>query len=296
MLCSSSITMRYIGNTDEHLELLELDAEHAARLNETFPNGLRIIWNTGGRLDLRIDGSTVRIQKNQLVFLTEHYHVEVLHLESCRLVRFNRPFYCVIDRDSEVGCKGILFFGAPEVPVLSIVPEEQEKFDILWRMFSLEMASSDGLQMEMLQMMLRRMLILCTRLYKAQRSLGALQQDGVNLVREFNFLVETHFRSKHSVAEYAELLHRSPKTLSNLFAQLGHRTPLKVIQERIMLEARRLIRYSDLPMKEIADKLGFEDVQTFSRFFKTQEGVPPTDFRASGTIANSSGSPVYQGP
>jgi AraC-like DNA-binding protein len=49
-------------------------------------------------------------------------------------------------------------------------------------------------------------------------------------------------------------------------------------------------------MKEIADKLGFEDVQTFSRFFKTQEGVPPTEFRASGTIANSSGSPVYQGP
>lgn len=288
--------MHYTSTTDETLELRELDTKSSSILNETFTNGLRIIWNTGDRMDLRIDGSPVRLGRNQLVFLTEHYQVEAVHVEACRLVRFNRPFFCVIDRDSEVGCKGILFFGAPELPVLSVVPAEQEKFDILWRMFSLEMASSDGLQMEMLQMMLRRLLILCTRLYKAQCKLGSLQPDGVSIVREFNFLVESHFRSKHSVAEYAELLHRSPKTLSNLFAQLGHRTPLKAIQERVMLEARRLIRYSDLPMKEIADKLGFEDIQTFSRFFKTQEGIPPTEFRASGSIANSSGSPVYEGP
>lgn len=288
--------MHFSGTTDEYLELRELNVTNASVLGESFTNGLRIIWNMGERMELRIDGSPVQLGRNQLVFLTEHYVVEAAHVEACRLVRFNRPFFCVIDRDSEVGCKGILFFGAPELPVLSIIPAEQEKFDILWRMFSLEMVSNDGLQMEMLQMMLRRLLILCTRLYKAQRTMDPLQPDGVNMVREFNFLVETHFRSKHSVAEYAELLHRSPKTLANLFAQLGHRTPLKAIQERIMLEARRLIRYSDLPMKEIADKLGFEDVQTFSRFFKTQEGVTPTGFRASGSIANSSGSPVYQGP
>ena len=37
-------------------------------------------------------------------------------------MRFDRPFFCVIDRDSEVGCKGILFFGASELPVLTIDP------------------------------------------------------------------------------------------------------------------------------------------------------------------------------
>lgn len=288
--------MHFTGTTDEYIELRELNATNASVLNETFVNGLRIIWNSGDRMELRIDGSLITLGRDQLIFLTEHYHVDVVHLEACRFVRFNRPFFCVVDRDSEVGCKGILFFGAPELPVLSIAPAEQEKFDILWRMFALEMQSSDGLQMEMLQMMLRRLLILCTRLYKEQGKLGSLQFDGVNIVRDFNFLVETHFRSIHNVAAYAELLHRSPKTLANLFAQLGKRTPLKVIQDRIMLEARRLIRYSDRPMKEIADKLGFEDVQTFSRFFKTQEGMAPTEFRASGSLANPSGSPVYQGP
>ena len=288
--------MQFTGTTHEFLELRELAAKDGALLADPFPNGLRIIWNTAGALELRVDGRPFVLQPNQLIFLTEHHRVEPVRVEACRFVRFNRPFFCVIDRDSEVGCKGILFFGAAELPVLTIEPEEQEKFDILWRMFTLEMHSTDSMQKEMLHMMLRRLLILCTRIYKAQRSYTALAHEQVDVVREFHYHVETHFRSMHGVAEYAELLHRSPKTLANLFAQLGKRSPLKYVQERIMLEARRLIRYSDRPMKDIADELGFQDVQSFSRFFKTQEGASPSEFRTAGSIANSSGTPVYQGP
>ncbi len=108
--------MHYTGTTDETLELRELDTKSASILNETFTNGLRIIWNTGERMELRIDGSPVQLGRNQLVFLTEHYVVEAAHVEACRLVRFNRPFFCVIDRDSEVGCKGILFFVINPLP------------------------------------------------------------------------------------------------------------------------------------------------------------------------------------
>lgn len=288
--------MRFIGTTNELLELRELGPADAALLAAPFPNGLRIIWNTGDELALRVDGQALRMERDQLLFLTEHHRVEPERIAACRFVRFNRPFFCVIERDSEVGCKGILFFGASELPVLTIGPADKEKFDILWRMFTLEMHSSDSMQKEMLHMMLRRLLILCTRLYKVQRRFNALVDQEVEVVREFFFLVETHFRTLHAVVDYAKLLHRSPKTLANLFARSGKRPPLKHIQERVMVEARRLIRYSDRPMKDISQELGFEDVQTFSRFFKTQEGTSPTEFRTSGSIANTSGSPVYQAP
>ena len=100
-----------------------------------------------------------------------------------------------------------------------------------------------------------------------------------DIVREFNYLVEKHFKEKHSVAEYASLLNKSPKTLSNLFGKMHDRSPLKVIQDRLMLEARRLLRYTEKPISEIGYEIGFNDIQSFSRFFKKNEGRSPSEFR-----------------
>jgi AraC-like DNA-binding protein len=75
------------------------------------------------------------------------------------------------------------------------------------------------------------------------------------------------------------MMHRSPKTLAHIFAQAGNRTPLQLIHYRIMLEARQLLRHSDKPVKEIAYELGYEDIQSFSRFFRSKEGVAPVSFR-----------------
>jgi AraC family transcriptional regulator, transcriptional activator of pobA len=288
----------FTGQSYEYLRLATIDATNRALLYETFSKAvtLMVLWNTEEALDLKIDDVPFRLGRDQLVFLTEFHRVEVGELQQCRMVRFNRAFFCIIDHDSEVGCKGILFFGASQVPVLTIPASEKEKFELLWRMFSLEMQSRDTLQLEMLQMMLKRFLILCTRLYKVQRyasELSASPDVGpVDVVREYSFLVEMHFRQRHTVAEYAALLHKSPKTVSNIFAQLSPRTPLQIIQDRLLLEARRLLHYTDRPLKDIAHELGYEDIQTFSRFFKAQEQISPSEYREkrrAGTIANTSG-------
>jgi AraC-like DNA-binding protein len=272
--------MEYIGHTDEYLLLAEITPDNCHLLKENTPGGQSLLWMTADDNQLNIDGKDYTFRQNEVVCLTQFHRVRVKKALSIRMVRFNRPFFCVIDQDSQVGCKGVLFFGASQLPVFQIPAEELEKFDILWRMFSIEMQSKDSFQIEMLQMMLKRLLILSTRLYKAQKMTGlAHENDYVDIVREFNFLVEQHFKTKHTVAEYADLLHKSPKTISNLFSRLGTKTPLQLIQERKMLEARRMLRYTDLPVKEIAYELGYEDLQTFSRFFKVQEGVSPSEFR-----------------
>ena len=106
-----------------------------------------------------------------------------------------------------------------------------------------------------------------------------MEKCKLDIVREFNFLVEMHYKTKHSVMEYAEMLNKAPKTLSNLFLQYNQTAPLQIIQERILLEAQRLLQYSDRTVKDITYELGFEDIQTFSRFFKNKKGLSPTDFR-----------------
>jgi hypothetical protein len=62
-------------------------------------------------------------------------------------------------------------------------------------------------------MMLKRLLILCTRVYKEQTELTTFDKK-LDIVREYNYLVESNFKTKHQVADYAEMLNKSPKTLS----------------------------------------------------------------------------------
>lgn len=271
--------MKYTGKSNEYLLLTTVTNTDNSLLKEPLENGLTVLWNIDREALLVIDRVEFRIQKNQIIFLTEFHQMEIKNIQQLRLIRFNRSFYCIIDHDSEVGCKGILFFGASQVPLISIPVDESEKFETLWKMFGIEMQSKDSLQIEMLQMMLKRFLILCTRLYKIQHKVLTMGKGSMDIVRQFNFLVESFFKTKHTVAEYAELLNKSPKTLSNLFAQYNQKTPLQIIQDRKLLEARRLLHYTDKSVKEIAYELGFEDVQTFSRFFKKKEGVSPKQYK-----------------
>ena len=102
-------------------------------------------------------------------------------------------------------------------------------------------------------------------------------------------MVEQHFREKHTVGEYADLLYKSPKTLSNVFKKVGSKTPLELIHNRKMIEARRLLHHTDANISDIGYDLGFNDIQAFSRFFKKNEGISPSEFKEKGTkgkIAN----------
>lgn len=101
----------------------------------------------------------------------------------------------------------------------------------------------------------------------------------MDLVRQYNVLVERHFRTHHDVARYAAMLNKSPKTLSNFFAQYKSKSPLEVIHDRINLEARRLLIYTEKSVKEISYELGFEEHTHFSQFFRKHNQCSPSDFR-----------------
>lgn len=274
--------MKYSGNTGEYFELNDIDDSNREQLRETRKETLRILWFTSNNNKVTIDGIPYTFDKGEIVFLTQFHNLEYEQVDTVKLLRFNRPFYCILDHDSEVGCKGILYYGAAKLPIISATGMDLEILQTAWKMAVLEFEMRDSLQLEMLQMMLKRILILCTRIYKKQNAHNELSSSQNNLVREFNFLVEKHFKTKHSVVDYAELLYKSPKTFSNTFNKLGEKPPLQFIHERLMLEARRLIYYTNRDISEIAYELGFNDIQSFSRFFKKNEGVSPTDYRDKG--------------
>ena len=279
--------MHLKGPTDEYFELRVLDDNDCEVIKEPIESSLSILWFQDDQSELKIDGKSKRFYKNEILFLTEFHKIEINKIGVIQFIRFNRSFFCIIDHDSEIGCKGVLFFGSSNMPVIKIPKSDLRKFESFWKMFLLESEEQDSFQIEMIRTMLKRYVILCTRIYKDQNNL--IHEEETSLIREFNFLVEQHFRDKHKVADYASLLNRSPKTLSNIFQKHSSKSPLQFIQNRKILESKRLLGYSDLQVQEIGYQIGYDDIQSFSRFFKKQTGHSPISYRmnVSGKKGNN---------
>jgi len=241
-------------------------------------DGLTIIWARNKDTTLLVDRQKINLKVNQMGFLSNYQNIDIQSSGEFGVISFNKEFYCVIDHDSEVSCKGILFYHSTRYPIIDIPATELDRYNLLWEMFDIEIISNDDLVLDMLRSLLKRYLIMSTRLAKKQ-GLKNLTFNNINLFREFNFLVETHFKKLHKVQDYALLLHKSPKTIANVFTNIRKSTPLKIIHNRIIIEAQKLVLQGDLNINEIAYALGFEDIQTFSRFFKKMKNVSPSKYK-----------------
>ncbi len=271
--------MIYRGKQNEYFEIQSVDSNNYRSYRPIVSGALQLLWFLSDGNELMIDGIPHTFNTNQIISLSQHHHVVYEKISAMKMLRFNSEFYCVLNHDSEVGCKGILYYTPAKIPVVIINGSELLVMNDAWDVTDMELEMKDSLQLEMLQMLLKRILILCTRIYKKQGNMACIDDNQHDLVREYNFLVEKNFRELHNVSHYADLLHKSPKTLTNTFKKIGEKSPLQLIHDRILLESKRLLHYTRKDISEIAYEHGFENVQAFSRFFKKQVGLSPSDFR-----------------
>ncbi|MET4138258.1 helix-turn-helix domain-containing protein [Pedobacter sp. UYP1] len=277
--------MIFENASKEFLCLMELNNENKHTVFDFRETDKTLIWNTGDFLNITVDKVPYQLSKNELIFLTEFHKIDDIGFDTARMVRFNKSFFCMIDQDNQVGSKGLLFYGAAHIQIVKVDITVIEDFEASWEIFYNEMQQEDILQKEMLETMLKRMLILSVRILRKSTYLHQLEKSQVDIIREFNFLVESHFYKHHDVAFYASKLNKSPKTLSNLFSNTFNRSPLGIIHDRIMIHARRQIDYTSFSIKEIAHQLGYKDIQTFSRFFRNKEGISPAQYREKHTLS-----------
>jgi len=97
---------------------------------------------------------------------------------------------------------------------------------------------------------------------------------------EFRQLVTQRFKTMKSPADYAEAMHLSLSYLNEIVKETTGFPVSYWIQQEVILEAKRLLYYSQCSVKEIAFELGYEDHTYFSRLFKKQAGQTPGEFRA----------------
>ena len=240
----------------------------------------KFIWVQSGTLTLEIDHIPMRLEKDEIVTLTPLHHLEVKEVDGEYLTFvFNSNFYCIYGHDNEVSCNGFLFYGSSQVMRLALSAGQSSNLHDIVRIFRQESVIHDNLQEEMLRIVLTRFIITCTRIARQRFGVGQEKEKTFDIIRQYYVLVDRHFKEKKQVQDYADILCRSPKTLSNLFSTCGLPSPLRVIHDRIEAEAMRLLLYTHKSAKEISSILGFEDLSAFSRFFKKMTGESVSDYR-----------------
>jgi AraC family transcriptional activator of pobA len=132
----------------------------------------------------------------------------------------------------------------------------------------------------MLQSLLGLLLVWISRRALQQAQAEASQPDrGREHLQGFTQLLETHFRQHLPIEHYAAHLGISAAHLNALCRRLAGQSALQMINQRLLLEAKRCLVYTAMTINQVSDSLGFSEPAYFSRFFKRGTGQSPKAFR-----------------
>ena len=133
---------------------------------------------------------------------------------------------------------------------------------------------------ELQRHLLSTILLWIERWYDASRTERRETDDAeVQLHRRFTRLLEDDFAAHHDAAHYADALAVPAQALSRALSHVTGRATKDLILDRVMLEAARLLRFTDLSVGEVARQVGYEDPLYFSRAFKRRHDESPQAYR-----------------
>ena len=265
------------------LGLLPLSTDTLASANsDMYKPFIKVLYLPKG-YQLKVDFQEYQTVEPSLFFVNSNQFLQIDQVgeQLGYIMYYNRDFYCIQIHDAEVACDGLLFNNLQNMPMVELPISEQGWANQLWAQIEEELTMNESGQEEMLRVYLKQLIIRATRIWKKQELHQV--QDGTHsdmeFYRDFSRLVEIYYKEKHSVADYADLLGFAPKTLTHKFKRLHLSQPNEVIKDRIILEAKRLLTYTQMSAKEIAYHLGYDDPAYFNRLFAQKVGDTTTNFR-----------------
>ena len=244
-----------------------------------------IILVAEGEGKLNADFAGYEISKGTILFFSpfQPFMIQAPLLKGV-MINFHPDFFCIFRHQNEVASEGILFNNPVNPPFFKIPERESPSICDIIQQMTAEMRLAGLAHQDLLIAYLKILLIRAIRI-KLQKSTTPLPLDqsnaDTNLLRQLKKMIELHFRTRHNVGEYADLLNIPIKTLGRIVKNHLQRTVSDIISERIVMEAKRELNLSSRTVKEIAFYLGFDDKYHFSRYFKNKTGLSPQAYRNS---------------
>lgn len=183
--------------------------------------------------------------------------------------------YVLREMDNMLTCWECIFRNG----AVSITWEQLEELDTYSHLMFREHKSNRMKKDVVIRNLLSAFIISCVRIMHKSSNLGRLDPVQNNIVRNFTELVNNNFYEKTQVAGYAEMLYVTPGHLNDTIKAATGKTAKQIIDDRRIMEAKRLLFWGTHTVKEIAWQLNFEDDGYFNRYFKKHTGHTPALFQ-----------------
>lgn len=194
------------------------------------------------------------------------------------IVNFSEPYLNELLANPRYLDQFGFFSGVAQEQVINIVESEQGAIIQLLEAIVRESNSSASLKEDYVRTLLVQLFIVVSR-QNIEAVNNAPNQYNTVLLRNFQKLIDLHYKEKKLTKEYAALLYVTPNHLNALCKDVTDRSAGELIRDRVLLEAKRLLVNARITIAQIATELQFVDNSYFSKFFKKYEGVTPEVFR-----------------
>lgn len=234
-----------------------------------------------GKGILTIDFMEYEFEGNLVFFASPFQHITLQsdHPFNITDINFHGDFYCIEYHKKEVACNGLLFNNIYAHPFISVNQESFEEFIHLTHKLSDEINQKSPYSAPILKAYLQLILAIGSKIKILELEHSDAMPKTPATMESFKSLLEEHFVQQRSPSFYAKELALSSSVFTKRCKQYYGKTPSQLIQDRVILEAKKLIHLTHKSVKEIAASLNFEDEHYFSRYFKKNTSTTPTLFR-----------------
>lgn len=266
-------------SADDRLVYFDIDEPITLHLREHIRTPHRheyqqIMWIRSGTAEHLLDDEVVSIPSGTLIVIPKgHIHRFLPSADA-------RGCFICFDDDFIPHSSYLLFNQFIAQATIPVPADEIPELESLLALIAGESRKADIYGRSVLRHLLRALIARIEELHLRSVRMEARDLSASQSVWErFNILIEQNYKNEHAVTYYARELGISPRKLGTIARLYTGRSTSEIIDNRIILEAKRLILFSRTPIKEIVFQLGFDDPSYFSKVFKRITGLSPNAYR-----------------